>query len=539
MLKAIRVDKLCVASLASTIGSSSRWQRLLIPSFSDCFFVAVLIWLFAASAGGWSSLLLDGDAGWHIRTGEYILAHGQIPTHDIFSFSRPDAPWFAWEWLSDVIYASLFRAAGLKGVVLLAGILIALFSTIILRFALWRGANPMVAVPLTLLAVGSSTIHFLARPHLFTLLLLPLALWLVEMDRRSPGRRLWLLIPLTSVWTNLHGGFVLFLALLALLVAGLAVESWMRQPRRSQILRYSILLAGCSLATLVNPFGLGLHRHILEYLHADWIRNMVQEFQAPTFRSEGQIQFELLLILGLLVSAILLVQRRAVEPLWIIFLAHSSLTSVRHAPLYAAIASPILAAELTALWRQTISLKRNNSFSQILYQVGKDLEPMFRRTTTWGALAFCIILIATPPSAWPINFPKEIFPVEMIHRHSERLSAGRTFTTDQWADYLIFSFYPQQRVFVDGRSDFYGEAMGREYLELLQGGFSTEKILKRYSFDTLLIPVSSPLSQVLKGRAGWSVLEDDGRAILFAARGSSREETQPKPNEKAQYSRRL
>ncbi len=517
-------------------GLLSSWQRWLIPSFSDCFFVAVLIWLFAASAGGWSSLLLDGDAGWHIRTGEYILAHGRIPSHDLFSFSRPDAPWFAWEWLSDLIFATLFRAAGLKGVVLFAGVLIALFSTVILRFALWRGANPMLAVPLTLLAVGSSTIHFLARPHLFTLLLLPVALWLVEADRRSPGRTVWLLLPLTALWTNLHGGFALFLALLALLVAGLAVEAWMGQSRRPQILRYSLLLALCSLATLANPLGFGLHRHILEYLRADWIRNMIQEFQAPTFRSEGQVQFEWLLILGLLISAVLLLQRRAVEPFWIIFLAHSSLTSVRHAPLYAALASPILAAELSALWRQRISLKGNESFSRILYQVGADLEPMFRRATPWGACALCMILALTAPNAWPVDFPKEVFPVRMVHRHSERLSTGRTFTTDQWADYLIYSFYPQQRVFVDGRSDFYGEELGREYLSLLQGGFTTETLLKRYSFDSLLIPVGSPLSEVLKSKAEWRVIEDDGQAILFAARGSSRV---PKTNENAQHSRSL
>ncbi len=52
----------------------------------------------------------------------------------------------------------------------------------------------------------------------------------------------------------------------------------------------------------MNPLGSGLHAHIIEYLRADWIRNMVQEFQAPTFRSEGQTQYEILLIAGLIVT---------------------------------------------------------------------------------------------------------------------------------------------------------------------------------------------------------------------------------------------
>ena len=76
---------------------------LLTPSLSDCFFVAIMMWLFVCGASGWKSLLMDGDTGWHIRTGEYILAHHAVPTHDLFSFSKPDAPWFAWEWLSDVL----------------------------------------------------------------------------------------------------------------------------------------------------------------------------------------------------------------------------------------------------------------------------------------------------------------------------------------------------------------------------------------------------------------------------------------------------
>ena len=82
---------------------TSRWARLLIPSLSDLFFLAILVWLFMSSgAAGWQGLLADGDVGWHIRTGEYILDHHAVPHQDLYSFSKPGAPWFAWEWGSDV-----------------------------------------------------------------------------------------------------------------------------------------------------------------------------------------------------------------------------------------------------------------------------------------------------------------------------------------------------------------------------------------------------------------------------------------------------
>jgi hypothetical protein len=98
---------------------SHRWARVLIPSLSDLFFLAALAWLFMG-VYGWTALLADADVGWHIRTGEYILDHHRVPYQDLYSFSRPGAPWYAWEWLSDVIFGSLHRLAGLKGVVLTA-----------------------------------------------------------------------------------------------------------------------------------------------------------------------------------------------------------------------------------------------------------------------------------------------------------------------------------------------------------------------------------------------------------------------------------
>src|SRR3954470_11828816 len=98
---------------------ATRWGRLLVPSLSDFLFVALLAWLFMSSgAHGWQSLLADADVGWHIRTGEIILDHHQVPHHDLYSFSKPGAPWYAWEWLTDIIDGLLFRWAGLKGIVL-------------------------------------------------------------------------------------------------------------------------------------------------------------------------------------------------------------------------------------------------------------------------------------------------------------------------------------------------------------------------------------------------------------------------------------
>lgn len=489
--------------------------RLVTPSCSDCFFIALIVWLFVWSPHGWDTLLGDGDTGWHIRTGQYILQTHSVPTRDLFSFSRPGAPWFAWEWMTDVIYALLYQAAGLKGIVLASAAMIGLFATTILRYTIWRGANVLVAAVTTLLAVGASSMHFLARPHLFTLLFLPICLWLVEADRRENTPWLWALIPVTALWTNLHGGFIIFLACLAVLVGACVIEAMFGTARGHQIRRYTALLVGCAFASLVNPYGVRLHVHIWEYLGADWIRNLVQEFQAPTFRSEGQLQFEVVLVLGLVTSGFLLRRRLFAEALWIVFLAHASLTSVRHAPLFAVIATPLIAGEISEWWRAAVAGAKKSASLRVLYQLGADLQPGFRRTSVWPAALILTLAALDAPLHWPRDFPSVVFPTSLVRQHADLLATGRLFTPDQWGDYIIYTFYPRQKVYVDGRSDFCGEKIGREYLHLMQGSYDWRAIVERNRFNVALLPVDWPLASLLKMDPSWQVVQDDTQAILL------------------------
>src|ERR1700733_229410 len=95
----------------------------LMPSLSDLAFLAPTLVLFWCTTGvGW--LLTDSDTGWHIRTGEWILQNGRVPTTDLFSFTTVGQPWFAWEWLSDVLMAAVHQRYGLAGIVLVSLLLL-------------------------------------------------------------------------------------------------------------------------------------------------------------------------------------------------------------------------------------------------------------------------------------------------------------------------------------------------------------------------------------------------------------------------------
>ncbi|MEZ5354116.1 MAG: hypothetical protein R2762_15880 [Bryobacteraceae bacterium] len=507
--------------------------KSLAPSFSDFLFLAIVAWLFLFGEDSWSRLLLDGDTGWHIRTGEWILAHGQVPSHDLFSFSKNGEPWFAWEWGADIIYAKLHQWWGLKGIVVLAAAQIGLFATLIARLTLWSGANTLITIAATMLAVGASSLHYLARPHLFTLMLLPICLWIIEADRRKPSRRVWALVPITIAWTNLHGGFLALIAFAGLLVAGTFGEAlwsrWRGEPADwDQPRRYAIVLVLCGLATFVNPYGYHLHSHIAAYLNSDWIRTVVQEFQSPSFRAENLLQYEMLLLAGLLAAASQLARRRLVGPLWILFWAHQSLGSVRHVTVFVTVAAPIVAMEATWLWRRAVEGASKKSVQGILDSLATDMGRNFRWTSPLPVLFVAgLLLVDALPIRWPRDFPALLFPVKLIEKHEERIRTARVLTTDQWGDYLIYRFYPSHRVFIDGRSDFYGPVLGKQYVRVSSGQHDWREILDEHGFDLAMIPVEWSLGSLLKQHPDWRLIEDDGKCLMFERRMDGPGEAKP------------
>jgi hypothetical protein len=495
-----------------------RWARVLVPSLLDLFFLAVLIWLFMSSgSAGWQGLLADADVGWHIRTGEYILDHKAVPRQDLYSFSKPGAAWYAWEWGVDLIDGALHRKFGLKGVVLLSAVIIAFFATTLIRRIVWRGSHLFVGLIVALTAVGGASIHFLARPHLFTLLLISLSVWMIESDRRNPTSRIWWLMPITVVWTNLHGGFLALIALLGVTTVGFAIETWLGVARWHSVKRYALLTGGCALASLVNPYGYQLHVHVAQYLRSDWIRNVIQEFQAPTFRNENLLQYEILVLIGVLVTGSLFRRKQIAEALWILFFAHMSLTTVRHVPLYVTIAGPIVAEELSTWWQMWTVKANRKSLPGIINSMSADSLNGFRRVSIWPFAVVTALVLMGPPLPWPKDFPAIGFPVTMVHAHEQELLKSRVLSTDQWGDYLIYT-NPRIKVFVDGRSDFYGEEIGEKYLHMYSANWDWRKTMDEYKFNLVLLPVEAPLVQLLKISPDWQVKEDNGKEILLVRR---------------------
>jgi hypothetical protein len=480
--------------------------------------------------GGGKTLLSDGDTGWHIRTGDYILEHHAVPRQDIFSFTRPAEPWYAWEWLSEVIFSTLHRAWGVKAVSMLAGLLVCSTATVLFGQMLWSGGSLFLALGAALLANGASMVHFLARPHLFTFLLLAVSLWILARDRKRPSRLIWLLAPITGVWVNLHGGFLALIVCLGLTAAGYGLQSLLSRDARDAfyLRRYVAVAAVCGIATLMNPYGWGLHLHIVDYLRSSFVMDTVQEFQSPSFRGEYMLQFEALLLGGIAISGILLAKKRFVEALLILFWAQASLTSVRHVPIFVIVSTPLLVAQLSESWNEWSRDKTRNSIAGIFRDLGNEFSGKGLRLTIWAPIAVIVLgmsMSSAKGDVWPTDFPKARFPIVLVNQYETLLAPAsgqmpRIFTSDQWGDYLTYRFYPRIRIFIDGRSDLFGAKFGKEYLQMAQGSYEWESLLDSYRIDLAMVPVEWPLGELLKRSPRWRLIKDDGLGILFERRAS-------------------
>ena len=501
-----------------------------LPSLSDLAFIAPLAVQFGL-AGGAYGLLADGDTGWHLRTGEWILENGRVPRVDIFSFTKAGQPWFAWEWLWDVSMAALHRLAGLPAVVLANAALISILFLLLYRITRGRSTNDYIAIAGTLLAVLYTSTYWLVRPHLVTLLFVLLFEYVLEKARRGRPKALWVLPPLTLLWANLHAGFVAGIFLVILYSGGALLAIAMGVGFRSALARsgsYLITAVGCLLASVVNPYGIEMHLHIWRYLADPFYAKYISEFQALSFQEPAARFFEVLVLFGACATVRSLRRGDLTHPLIFVVWLHLALTSARHSPVFVILVTPWICSELSAVVGRAHELRIHNRIKSALesFSAGAAEFSQTDRVERFyllslAALAFVAVSLFAPTPALKFrpDFDPNQFPVAAVNALDIRPETGFVFSTDRWGGYLIYRFFPSFKAFIDGRSDFYGPAFVKDYLDILNAQPGWEERLEHYQVSKILIPPSTPLSAVLKTPGHWRKVYDDKTAILFVRTG--------------------
>jgi hypothetical protein len=500
-----------------------------MPSLTDVAFFLPIPFLFV-NLGGAKMLLQDGDTGWHVRTGEWILANHRLPYNDLFSFTRPNAPWFAWEWLWDVIFGWLHLHGGMAAVLLASLLVICLTCALTYRLVLRKCENVLIAFGATLLAIAGSSIHWLARPHLFTLLFVVIFYHILERVQDGRTRLLWWLPFLMILWTNLHSGWIAGLLLILPYAAG-ELTAFAIEPepelRRQALLRargYLLCAAGCLLATFINPYTYRLHLHMIAFFRETYHFENISEFLPLSFHHPASRYFEGMLLL----TACALFWSAARKQFVYIFLllgwAHLALYAGRNIPIFLILAAPpgaaavhdllkrASAANLAAWVRRWVA--RIEEFSGEFGSM--DRAPRFHVASALVfALTAAVVYAPAPPERFRAEYDAQKFPAKALAAFKNAEFLNRVCTVDDWGGFVIYRLYPAVRVFVDGRSDFYGQKFEEEYHTLLGPQYNWEKTLQRYRVETVLLPVSLPLVCAMKESRNWRVAYDDGVAIIF------------------------
>jgi hypothetical protein len=501
---------------------ADRWYVCLLPCLTDFAFLLPLFLLFGMLSGT-TQLLSDGDTGWHIRTGDWIVQHGAVPKADFFSFTLPGSPWFAWEWGWDVLMATVHRLTGLAGVAFVNVFLLSLTAALLFRLIRRYSDNDILAFAFTIPAICGSIIHWLARPHLISWVFALLFAHLILAAEEGKRKMLLFAPALMLVWTNLHGGFFVGILLLLASAAGEAIDVALSDASRAigsyrKAFDFLACALACSLITLANPYGWHLHEHVIAYLHDSTLLNNITEFQSISFHSAGSIFFECMLLIGAAAAFWCFSRRRVGLGLTGLLWAHAALFSGRNIPLFMLLSAAPAALMTEDFLNRTGRNPAFRRFATAAKETAAEFKLVERANRCYLLSGLAILVVAAGLAAgkgvFQSDFNPKNFPLPAITRVRE---AGfqHLFTSDQWADYLLYRYYPSQRVFMDGRSDFYGNSLVKKYQHIMSAQFDCEDLLRRFSIDGVMVKTDAPLATLLKHCPQWKLIFDDGSTIVF------------------------
>lgn len=451
------------------------------------------IGVYALLLVGGTRLLGDSDTYWQIAVGQWILDHHVLPRVDIYSFTRAGEPWTSSSWLAQVLFAGSYRIAGWTGPIVLASTCIAAtFAS--LAWILGRRIPQTYAIAITLASLVLSHGHFLARPHVLVLpVMLAWTYGLMSASERRQPPSFWLL-PLMSLWANLHGGFVFGLAL----VGAFAIDAlWNADAtqQRPLALRWASFGFGALIACCAVPYGWGSILAALKILDLGELLRLIYEWMPADFGSLGAFEMSILaLIAGALYSGVKLSPPRIAL---VLGLLHMALSHVRNAEIFALLLPIVVLTPVSSqfalqpawLARMTLPLA---SAAMVVVMLG---------AATW---AFAARAAFAPPEN---QSPAAAVDAMMAH-HPKRILNDLPF-----AGYLIWRQIP---VFVDGRAELYGEAFEMAYYRALQLK-EVDKfldMLKTYDIDAVLLTTSTPASGLLDHIGGWQRVYSDSNAVL-------------------------
>ncbi len=455
------------------------------------------------------------DFWWHLAMGREILATGAVPLVDSFSYTQTGQPFYNQAWLAQLLMVALYRLGGVPLLLVVQSAVIALAYGLLLRLCLLRSERLRLSVVLLLLvALPLSFDNWTIRPQSYVFPIFALYVTILTEYRLGRSNYLWALVPLMALWVNMHGSFVLGLALIGLTGAGELFKRLRRggafaaaaTTHRAPLLPLALWGAACGLTLLLNPRGPAVIGYVRNLLSTSSVTSLVVEWAPPTIRDiNGAIFF--LVLIGCIVA---LTYARRKPDLTDMLLAGAllwlALGAVRNIVWFGFVATPLLAVQLATLLPPPSPKRLAGSTPLNLALIGM-LASLLIIASPWVKPALLpapnglLLTEDTPVGATAALEQLEPRPQRLFHP----MGAG---------SYLIW----QARdipVFIDPRIELYPYAQWQDYIAL-SSGQDVPRLLDAYGFDALLLDPEEQkgLLAAVKG-SGWRVRYSDARAVLL------------------------
>lgn len=440
-------------------------------------------------------LLADPDIWWHLADARILFTTHHFIHVEPYSFSVAGERWVNPEWLSEVPYWLGYHAFGLVGIFVVT--YLALSANVI--FLYWRGRlmsrSPGVALWLAPLGFVLMWVNAGARTILIGYLALSIEMAILEAAERGRTRGLWLLPPLFCVWINLHGSWIIGLAVFVLyLVCGLfRVDTGAFQQQAFARVDRSRLLAvlGVSLAGLfINPYGWRLIWNPFDMMLNQKLNAAnASEYQPLNLGGFIGKAVVLTIVLMLIANAVRGRKWKIFEIALVLFAWYAAFCHARFTFLAAVLTIPLLAVDVT------------RAFFPVTEQEQKTIPVM---NGVIAVLALCVIAWYFPNEEQMKKGLAATYPLQTIGSIEP---AWRTLNEDLLGGIMDFEKKP---TFVDTRWDtFEHHGILKDYLTVLRERDSV-KILDKHQIDHVLMHYDQPFIYLLERSPEWRVVRTEG-----------------------------
>jgi hypothetical protein len=496
-----------------------------------------------------TSSIRDPDFWWHLRTGQLILDHHALIQTDPYTYTATTHHWTMHEWLTEVLFAGLNHIGGLAMVVVVLSITTWLGLLLVLLRALLRKPGYVAAAAGLLLATIAGYPVWGPRAQMITFALTCLLLFVVERHlspradarrRGSPptpspaleyagdsvppvsrgGRAIWLLVPLFLVWSNLHSGFIIGAAFLAVITAvevGLAMIGRSHVDRaRLRTLMY-VLLA-CAAVVVINPNGPGIYLYPFETQGSAAQQSLILEWHSPDFHDTAVRAFEAML----LTLAIMVAITRRIRPrdaVLVLGTTAMALQSVRHVALFIAAATPV--------WIEQADIVGRRIFPRVVARMEASNARVSRASARRGLVvtgvvgASCGALVAGQLAVAAAVRPDSLTYARMYPVCAARwLDSGpggiNVFNQYGEGGYLARSIVPHgDRIFIFGDAALMGDELLTTYGQVETVRPSWERILLAAHTDLVLFDAGTPVANVLAASPRWAEVYHDPFSVAY------------------------